>query len=453
VDLTPPRGTQDFLPPASDRLLALYDAAHRAATSFGYRYVETPTFESTDLFARSSGQTSDVVSKEMYMFEDRGGRSVTLRPEGTAPVVRAYLAKAHDLPTPFKGYYVETLFRYGRPQKGRLREFRTFGIEVLGAAEPQADVEVIDVGRLLLDVLRGGRSSLEGVELQLNSIGDETCRPAYRERLIGYLERNQDRLRDEHRDRFRENPLRVLDCKDDACREVSKDAPLIVDHLCEACAAHFAAVKEGLDEAGIGYTLTPTLVRGLDYYTRTAFEFVSPSLGPSQGTIIGGGRYDGLAEALGGPATPGVGFGSGIERLLLALGEGWDPRIATARGGRHPGLWFYVVAVGEGTASYARAVARGLRGAYGAYSVDGPFAVRPLKAQLRMADRAGAAYTVVVGEREREAGTLTLKRMQDGTEVRDVTPQSALDWISADFERHRDDIAKGRGTEEDAGDT
>jgi histidyl-tRNA synthetase len=452
VDRTPPRGTQDFLPPASDRLLALYDAAHRAATSFGYRYVETPTFESTDLFARSSGETSDVVSKEMYTFEDRGGRSVTLRPEGTAPVVRAYLANAHDLPTPFKGYYVETLFRYGRPQKGRLREFRTFGVEVLGAHEPQADVDVIEVGSLLLDVLRGGGPALDGVELQLNSIGDETCRPAYRELLIGYLERNQSRLRDEHRDRFRENPLRVLDCKDDACREVSKEAPLIVDHLCEACAAHFTAVKGGLDEAGIAYTLTPTLVRGLDYYTRTAFEFVSPSLGPSQGTIIGGGRYDGLAEALGGPATPGVGFGSGIERLLLALGETWDPRLAAAWVGRHPGLWFFVVAVGEETASYARAVARGLRGRRGAYSVDGSFAARPLKAQLRMADRAGAAFTVVVGEREREAETVTLKRMHDGTEVRDVTLQGALDWIGEDYARHRGDLAIRGGTEEGAGD-
>src|SRR5204862_7214674 len=183
-------------------------------------------------------------------------------------------------------------------------------------------------------------------------------RPAYRDLLIGYLERNKDRLRDEHRDRCRENPLRVLDCKDDACREVSKDAPLIVDHLCVACAAHFAAVEEGLDEAGIAYTLTPTLVRGLDYYTRTAFEFVSPSLGPSQGTIIGGGRYDGLAEALGGPATPGVGFGSGVERLLLALGPEWAWRIALAVGGRPPGGWFFVFAGGEEAVPYARRVAR-----------------------------------------------------------------------------------------------
>jgi histidyl-tRNA synthetase len=436
VELTPPRGTQDFLPPATERLLAVYDAAHRAATSFGYRYVETPTFESTDLFARSSGETSDVVSKEMYTFEDRGGRSVTLRPEGTAAVVRAYLKNAHGLPSPFKGYYVETLFRYGRPQKGRLREFRTFGVEVLGSAEPQADVEVIEVGSLLLEILRGGRRVLEGVELQLNSIGDEVCRPAYRELLIAYLEEHRERLQDEHRDRFRENPLRVLDCKDDACREVSKDAPRIIDHLCDPCAEHFAAVRAGLDEAGVRYTLVPTLVRGLDYYTRTAFEFVSPTLGPSQSTIIGGGRYDGLAEALGGPATPGIGFGSGIERLLLVLGEDWDPASAVASGGRHPGLWFFVVAVGEGTVPYARGVARALRGGRGEHSVDASFAARPLKAQLRMADRAGATYAVIVGERERDAGTVTLKRMHDGLEIGDVTPQGALDWIERDYREH-----------------
>jgi histidyl-tRNA synthetase len=422
----------------------MYDAAHRAATSFGYRYVETPTFEATDLFARSSGETSDVVSKEMYTFTDRGGRSVTLRPEGTAAVVRAYLANAHDLPAPFKGYYVETLFRYGRPQKGRLREFRTFGVEVVGAPEPRADVEVIEAGDLLLRILRSGRPVLEGVELQVNSIGDEVCRPAYRELLIAHLEANRDRLRDEHKDRFRDNPLRVLDCKDDACREVSKDAPRIVDHLCAPCAEHFAAVRAGLDEAGVRYTLVPTLVRGLDYYTRTAFEFVSPSLGPSQATILGGGRYDGLAEALGGPPTPGVGFGSGVERMLLALGAEWDPRFTAAAGGRHPGLWFFVVAVGQGTSGYARSVARSLRGDLGERSVDAAFAERPLKAQLRMANRAGATYAVIVGEREMESGTLTLKRLHDGVDVPDLSPQGALDWIEKEYERHRREVAEAR---------
>jgi histidyl-tRNA synthetase len=229
----------------------------------------------------------------------------------------------------------------------------------------------------------------------------------------------------------------VLDCKDDACREVSKDAPKIVDHLCDPCAEHFAAVRAGLDEARIGYTLVPTLVRGLDYYTRTAFEFVSPSLGPSQGTVLGGGRYDGLAEALGGPATPGVGFGSGVERLLLALGSEWDPRYSVAAGGRHPGLWFFVVAVGDRTGAYARSVARALRGDLGARSVDAAFGDRPLKAQLRMANRAGATYAVIVGEREMDSDTVTMRRMHDGVEVHDVTPQGALQWIDEEYERHR----------------
>ena len=345
MELTPPRGTQDVLPPQSEKLLALHDAAHRVATSFGYGYVETPTFERTELFARSSGESSDVVTKEMYEFIDRGGRSVTLRPEGTAPVVRAYLAKAHDLATPFRGYYVETMFRYGRPQSGRLREFRSFGVEVLGAAEPEADVEVIEVGHALLGVLGGGGRHLRDVELKLNSIGDGTCRPAYLELLTAYLEANAALLRDEHRDRFRDNPMRVLDCKDDACRAVSADAPKIADHLCDPCADHFAAVRSGLTEAGITFSLVPTLVRGLDYYTRTAFEFVSSSLGPSQGTIVGGGRYDGLAEVLGGPATPGVGFGAGIERILLALGDDWEPPAAAAA--RFRGLGAFVVAVGD----------------------------------------------------------------------------------------------------------
>jgi histidyl-tRNA synthetase len=427
MKLTPPRGTQDILPPRSERMLALYDAAHRVATSFGYGYVETPTFEGTELFARSSGESSDVVSKEMYEFTDRGGRSVTLRPEGTAPVVRAYLANAHDLATPFRGYYVETLFRYGRPQSGRLREFRSFGVEVLGAEEPEADVEVIEIGHALLGLLAGGEPRLGDVELQLNSIGDETCRPAYRELLIAYLEANAALLRDEHRERFRDNPLRVLDCKDDACRAVSAEAPKIADHLCQPCAGHFAAVRSGLTEAGIDFSLVPTLVRGLDYYTRTAFEFVSSSLGPSQGTIVGGGRYDGLAEVLGGPATPGVGFGAGIERILLALGDDWEP--AGAAIVRFRGLGVFVVAVGDGAIPEARALVRELRGPGCSRSVSTLFGDRPVKAQFRTADRLGARFAVILGDREIKDGTFTVRRMRDGEERSGLPRDEMLAWI------------------------
>src|SRR5438105_7727943 len=301
-------------------MAALYNRAHALATRFGYRYVETPAFEATELFARSSGQTSDVVRKEMYTFEDRGGRSLTLRPESTAPVVRAYLGHQQDLGTPFKAYYLELNWRYGRPQAGRLREFRQFGVEVLGVGSAEADIEVI----VLADVFLRD-TGLSRVELQLNSIGDEVCRPAYREELIAYLEAHRERMRDEHRDRFRDNPLRVLDCKDEACRDVAADAPKIVDHLCDPCREHFERVLAGLHAQGLKAVPTPTIVRGLDYYTRTAFEFVSEVLQASDSTVCGGGRYDGLAEVLGGPYTPGVGFGLGLDRALIASEneDGW----------------------------------------------------------------------------------------------------------------------------------
>src|SRR5438105_6842296 len=366
-------------------MAALYNRAHALATRFGYRYVETPAFEATELFARSSGQTSDVVRKEMYTFEDRGGRSLTLRPESTAPVVRAYLGHQQDLGTPFKAYYLELNWRYGRPQAGRLREFRQFGVEVLGVGSAEADIEVI----VLADVFLRD-TGLSRVELQLNSIGDEVCRPAYREELIAYLEAHRERLRDEHRDRFRDNPMRVLDCKDEACKEVAEEAPKIVDHLCDPCREHFDRVQAALDAEGVKAVLTPTLVRGLDYYTRTAFEFVSEVLSLQQSTVCGGGRYDGLADVLGGRPTPGVGFGLGLDRVLLAAeGEGLElPQ---------PGVTCYVVALGVGRERGAELV-RTLRAA--GVSADAAFEERPLGAQMKMADRAGATYALIVGERE-----------------------------------------------------
>ena len=382
---------------------ALYDRAAALAGRFGYRYVETPVFEHTELFSRTSGQSSDIVMKEMYTFEDRGGRQLTLRPEGTAPVMRAYLNRMHDLPSPFKAYYLTRMYRYGRPQAGRYREHRQFGIEIFGAADPSADVEVIVVGdRFLRDL------GLRRFHLELNSIGDENCRPAYREELLAYLRANRDRLRDEHRDRFEENPLRVLDCKDEACRAVAQDAPKISERLCGPCREHFAAVQRELKEEGIEATLTPTLVRGLDYYTRTAFEFVSEVLSQAQATLFGGGRYDGLAEALGGPRVPGVGYGLGLERVLLALNdEGLEPPEA-----QH--LDAFVVAMGEEAMVRAGEVIRTLREA--GLSVARSFEARPLKAQLRMADRAGATCALLLGEREAAAGTVKLKRLSDGHE-------------------------------------
>jgi histidyl-tRNA synthetase len=417
MDLKPPRGTQDFLPPAGERMRALYDRAAALAGRFGYRYVETPVFEHTELFSRTSGQSSDIVMKEMYTFEDRGGRQLTLRPEGTAPVMRAYLNRVHDLPSPFKAYYLARMYRYGRPQAGRYREHRQFGIEIFGAADPSADVEVILVGdRFLRDL------GLRRFHLELNSIGDEVCRPAYREELLEYLRANRDRLRDEHKDRFEENPLRVLDCKDESCRAVAQDAPKISERLCGPCREHFEAVQQGLKEEGIEVTLTPTLVRGLDYYTRTAFEFVSEVLSQAQATLFGGGRYDGLAEALGGPHVPGVGYGLGLERVLLAMeDEGLEPPQA-----QH--LDAFVVAMGEEAMARAGEVIRALRDA--GLSADRAFEIRPLKAQLRMADRADAAFALILGEREAAAGTVKIKRLSDGHEE-EVGLDTAIEHITA----------------------
>jgi len=282
MELAPPRGTLDLLPPEGSRMRALYDRAAEVARRYGYRYVETPGFEATELFSATSGQTSDVVSKEMYSFVDRGDRAVTLRPEGTAPVMRAYLHRRQQLPTPFKTYYLTRMYRYARPQSGRLREHRQFGVEVFDVADPTADVEVMVVGDVFLRLL-----GLSRYEIRLNSIGDGTCRPAYRELLLAFLEANRDRLRDEHRDRFADNPLRVLDCKDQACRAVAADAPTMLDHLCDACREHFEAVTAGLAEEGLAPVITPTLVRGLDYYTRTAFEFVSPGSRSSRALCSG----------------------------------------------------------------------------------------------------------------------------------------------------------------------
>jgi histidyl-tRNA synthetase len=379
MELRPPRGTLDLLPPEGSRMRALYDRAAALAQRYGYRYVETPGFEATELFARTSGATSDVVSKEMYTFEDRRGRSLTLRPEGTAPVMRAYLATMQEHPSPFKAYYLTRMYRYARPQEGRYREHRQFGIEIFGAEEPAADVEVIVVAD---DFLR--ELGLARIELQLNSIGDETCRPAYRELLVAFLRERRDRLTDEHRDRFEDNPLRVLDCKDEACRAVAAEAPRIIDHLCDACREHFDGVLAGLKDAGLSPLVAPTLVRGLDYYTRTVFEFESERLG-AQAALGGGGRYDRLVEELGGPPTPGVGWAAGIERILLASRDEPEPQSGV-----------YIALAKPGLADDALALARGLRdqGIRAEFEQAG----RSLRGQLKQADRVGARMTVILGD-------------------------------------------------------
>jgi histidyl-tRNA synthetase len=416
TDFSPPRGTQDLLPPTSDAMLALADAAHEVARLHGYRYVETPGIEHTEIFERTSGGSSDVVTKEMYSFEDKGGRSLTLKPESTAPVVRAYLARRQDLPSPFKAYYVGPNWRHGRPQAGRLREFRVFGIEVLGSAAPGADAEVVAVA----DRFLRGRG-LSRLTLHLNSIGDEVCRPRFREDLSTFLEGRADRLDREHRETWRQNPLRVLDCKSPECRAATEDAPRILDYLDDACREHFEAVRASLDQEGVAYELDHRLVRGLDYYTRTTFEFVSGSLSPAQATVCGGGRYDGLAEVLGGEPTPGVGFGLGLERLLLAAAEeGVAP--VPSRAAR-----CYVVALGEEARREGQAILRELRRA--GIPADASLEDRPMKAQLRMADRSGAEYAALLGDRELRDGTVTMRRLADG-EQESVRRGEVAAWLS-----------------------
>jgi histidyl-tRNA synthetase len=398
----------------------LYQLAAECAHRFGYRYVETPAFEHTELFRRTSGETSDVVRKEMYTFEDRGERSLTLRPEATAAIVRAYLERGRGLPSPFKVFTVETMWRYGRPQSGRLREFRQFDAEVIDEAGWGADVETIALGGELLRTAAVGQ-----VELQINSIGDGNCRPAYREELVAYLRAHRQELRDEHRDRFEENPLRILDCKDEGCKQVAAGAPKIAERLCEPCREHFQGVLEGLRAEGIEPILTDTLVRGLDYYTRTTWEWVSPRLAKGQDSVGGGGRYDGLAEVLGGPPTPGVGFAIGLERVLM-LREGGEPVLNLER----PET--FVVGIGE--LSRAHTVARELRRR--GVSAEVALEPRPLGTQLKMADRSNARYAVIVGSREAQAGTVTLRDLQSG------------DQEELELDRVVERIAIRRGTQE-----
>lgn len=426
MELAPPRGTQDLLPDHADAMLGLYDEAHRLSGLFGFRYVETPMFEHTELFTRTSGDTSDVVTKEMYTFEDKGGRSVTLRPESTASVVRAYLTHAQQLPLPFKGYYVGSEFRHGRPQAGRLREFRQWGIEVIGSEGAAADVEVIVVGDRFLR-----ERGLRDFVLHLNSIGDEACRPAYREQLVSYFEPFRDQLDQDCQTRLSKNPLRVFDCKVDGGKDFVKAAPTIADHLCESCAAHFASVRSGLDEAGVAHELDPRLVRGLDYYTRSTFEWASGAISSEQAaTINAGGRYDGLAEALGGKATPGVGFALGLDRVLLAM-EAEGVPLPPPRGPH-----CFVVAMGDDARRAGRSLIADLRDA--GISATGSDDERPLKAQLRMGDRAGAAFVAILGDRELSDGTVTLRRLVDGVQKRVARAEVAgwlgrLDgWLSPD---------------------
>jgi len=389
-----PVGTRDVLPPESarwERLVALFAGTVERA---GYGLVLSPMFEDVGVFERV-GEGTDVVRKEMYDFEDKGGRRVALRPEGTASVVRAYVQ--HRPTPPFKAWYVAPGFRYERPQAGRFRQHHQAGVEALGTDDADLDVEVVALAWSVCAAL-----GLTQVTLLLNSLGDDVCRPAYLEGLMSFLAAAA--LCDEHAGSYEKNPLRVLDCKRDACRTATEGAPRLVDHLCEPCAGHFARVRSGLDGLGVTYTIAPRLVRGLDYYTRTTFELAADALDSAQNAVGGGGRYDKLAESLGGPATPGIGFGMGIERLLLACdAEGVFAVPAST-------LDVWVVDTTGGTA--ALALTHELRAA--GISADRSFDGRSMKSQFKSADRSGARLAAVVGDNERAAATVTLRDLRGG---------------------------------------
>ena len=381
-----PRGTHDILPSEQQRWRWATGEFERLCALYGYRRIDTPVFEDTDLFTRTSGVGSDVVTKEMYTFTDRGDRSLTLRAEGTAPIVRAYLEHGlHREPQPQKLYTIASIYRYGRPQRGRFREHWQLDLEAIGSDDPAVDAEVIHLYATLL-----ARLGITAYTLELNSIGDQACRPAYLERLRPWLAAHEAELDDATRDQARRNPLRALDniaAKAPNVQEVLRQAPAIGDSLCDACREQFAEVRRYLDAFGVRYELVSTLVRGLDYYTRTTWEFVGAG-GGSTAVLSGGGRYDGLAEELGGKHTPGVGFGAGVERLLLAIEEaGVSPP-------EEPGIdVFFICADG---ADRAAVLARMLELREAGVRADADFAGRSVKGQRTQASRLGAKRVVVV---------------------------------------------------------
>jgi histidyl-tRNA synthetase len=375
-----PRGTHDILPSEQPLWQWVIGEAEALCRLYGYRKIQTPAIEDTELIARTSGQGSDIVQKELYTFEDRGGRRLTLRPEGTAPICRAYLQHGlHREPQPVKLYTVAPMWRYDRPQKGRYREHWQLSIEAIGTDDPALDAELI---QLYDELLR--RLGVTGYRLRLNSIGDEKCRPAYVERLEAWLDEHDAELGDDARAKRRTSPLRVFDVKDDRVQRLLAAAPKVGESLCDACREHFEAVRRHLEAYGVAYELTPALVRGLDYYTRTTFEFVDEAIG-AQDAICGGGRYDGLIEEIGGPPTPGIGFGAGIERLLLSLGE---------QPGEAEGVdVFFVAADGADRGAIGAAMAELRRRDI---SSDMDYAGRSVKGQRTQAGRLKARRVVVV---------------------------------------------------------
>ena len=410
-----PKGTKDILPDQIYKWHYVEDHFRNICKTYGFKEIRTPMFEHTELFQRGVGDTTDIVQKEMYTFEDHAGRSITLKPEGTASVVRSFVEhKTYADVQPTKDFYIIPCFRYEKPQSGRLREFHQVGLEVFGTPDMLADCDVISIAHDFLDEM-----GVKDVELRINSVGCPKCRAAYRKALQDFLRPHYDELCDTCKDRFDRNPMRILDCKSPEDQKLVADAPLMIDYLCEDCRKAFEEVKAGLSAMNIDYVVDPKIVRGLDYYTKTAFEFVSNKIG-AQGTVCGGGRYDNLVEEIGGPETPGVGFGLGIERLLLLM---------EANGVEIPEpapLDVFVAVMGDEAKLKGQGILHELH--LTGISAQMDILSRNLKGQFKYAARLGARYTVVIGDDEIERGVVQLKDM-DAHEQAEVSIDTIVDEL------------------------
>lgn len=399
-------GAEDVLPKDSYKWQLIEDIMRSEAAAYGFKEIRTPVFEHTELFQRGVGDTTDVVQKEMYTFNTKGGTSLSLRPEGTSGAARAVLEHAvYNDGLPIKTYYFDSCYRYEKKQANRYREFHQFGVELYGASSPAADAEIISLATTLFD-----RLGVTDLQLELNSIGCPTCRAEYHKALKKYFEGYKDKLCDTCLSRLEKNPMRILDCKSPVCSEIAKDAPVVLDYLCNDCKNHFQQVKAYLDAAEIPYIVNPKIVRGLDYYTKTVFEFVTTRLG-SQGTVCGGGRYDGLIEELGGQHTPSLGFGLGMERLL-ALMEKQGIEIPLP-----PSCDIYIAGLGEEAQKKAFTLVKEVRETSLIAECD--IVGRSLRAQMKYADKIGAKFSMVIGENEINENKAILKNMETGekTEV------------------------------------
>lgn len=398
------KGTEDVLPKDSYRWQFVEDVMRKESAAYGFKEIRTPVFEHTELFARGVGQTTDVVQKEMYTFDTKGGESVTLRPEGTAGAARAVLE--HGLVNdslPIKASYFVSCYRYEKPQAGRLREFHQFGLECYGTQSPVADAELICAAQSIFD-----RLGIKQLRLEINSIGCPTCRAEYHKALKEYFYGYKDELCETCNSRLEKNPMRILDCKSPICSKIAQGAPKITDYLCDECKEHFASVQKYLDAAGVEYTVNPTIVRGLDYYTKTVFEFVTDFIG-AQGTVCGGGRYDGLIEELGGKHLPSLGFAMGIERLLMLMDkQGIEiPKPSTCD--------LYVAVMGESASLKSFEIIKAVRSCGLIAETD--IVGRGLRAQMKYADKIGAKFSMVLGDNEIEQGKAVIKNMSSGEQT------------------------------------